>query len=124
MTSGVILTDADCGFCQRSAAHVPTLGVSVRISTLQSEDLAALGVDPERALEEMAFVGDDGTVRYGAPAWAAALRTGPLPWRVVARVMDAPGIRVAAAAFYRWVAHNRYRLPGGTAACSMPPQPR
>ena len=31
---GVILTDADCGFCQKSAAHVPKLGVTVRIATL------------------------------------------------------------------------------------------
>lgn len=122
MNSGVILTDADCGFCQRSAALVPRLGVRVRISTVQGEDLAALGVDPERAMEEMAFVGPGGTVRYGAPAWAAALRTGPLPWRVVARLMEAPGLRVGAAAAYRWIAAHRHRLPGGTASCAMPPR--
>ena len=83
-------------------------------------DLEALGVDSVRALEEMAYVGAEG-VRYGASAWAAALRTGPLPWRLVARVMEAPGARVVASKVYRWIADNRHRLPGGTPACAMPP---
>lgn len=119
----MILTDADCGFCQRAAGHVRRLGVRLDIRTAQAEDLVALGVDPERAMLEMAWVGRPGAVdpdvRYGAPAWAAALRTGPIVWRAVGTVMDLPGLRVVAAAFYRLVARNRHRLPGGTATCQL-----
>lgn len=120
MERPLILTDADCGFCQRAATHVPRLGVQVQVSTVQGEDLSALGVDPERAMREMAFVGTDGQVVYGAPAWAAALRTGPVFWRGVGRLMQAPGLRAVAARFYTWVAANRYRLPGGSSACALP----
>lgn len=118
----MILTDGDCGFCQRSAAQIHRLGVRVHVTTLQAEDLASLGVDPDRALVEMALVESDGTVRYGASAWAGALRTGPVLWRGVAALMEAPGLRRLAALVYRWVAGNRYRLPGGTAACSLDAQ--
>lgn len=116
----MILTDGDCGFCRRAATHVPKLGVTVEVATLQGVDLPALGVDPQRAMVEMAFVGADGQVVYGAPAWAATLRTGPRFWRAVGRLMQAPGLRAVAARCYALVADNRYRLPGGSAACALP----
>ncbi len=34
------------------------------------------------------------------------------------------GLNAVAGVLYRAVARNRYRLPGGTAACAMPAQPR
>ncbi len=114
-----LLTDADCGFCQRMAGHLPRLRLNVRIRTLQGEDLRELGVDPERALREMAVVLPDGGVRYGAPGWAAALATGARPWRLLAQIMDSPVIRPVAARVYRWVSENRERLPGGTPACRL-----
>ena len=114
-----MLNDADCGFCMRTARLVPRLGVDVDSSTVQSADLAALGVDAERAVVEMPYVHPDGRVDYGHRAFAAILRTGPLPWRGAGRLMTAPGIDSVARSAYRWVAANRHRLPGGTASCEL-----
>jgi predicted DCC family thiol-disulfide oxidoreductase YuxK len=114
-----MLNDADCGFCMRTARLVPRLGVDIDSSTVQAADLDALGVDAERAVVEMPFVHPDGRVVYGHRAFAAILRTGPLPWRVVGRTMTLPGIDFVAGRTYAWVAANRHRMPGGTAACEL-----
>jgi predicted DCC family thiol-disulfide oxidoreductase YuxK len=45
---------------------------------------------------------------------------GTLPWRITGGVLRAPGVRALAASVYRRVAANRYRMPGGTAACQIP----
>ncbi|PKH37629.1 Predicted thiol-disulfide oxidoreductase YuxK, DCC family [Nocardioides alpinus] len=118
-----MLNDADCGFCMRTAALVPKLGVDIDSSTIQAADLAALGVDADRATVEMPYVHPDGRVDYGHRAFASILRTGPLPWRVVGRVMTAPGIDRVARRTYHWIAANRSRLPGGTPACSLDARP-
>lgn len=114
-----MLNDGDCGFCMRTAALVPRLGVDIDASTIQEVDLAALGVDADRAVVEMPYVHPDGRVDYGHRAFAAILRTGPLPWRAVGRAMTAPGIDAVARRTYHWIAANRSRLPGGTPSCSL-----
>jgi predicted DCC family thiol-disulfide oxidoreductase YuxK len=119
MDRGLMLNDADCGFCMRSAALVPRLGVDVDAATIQSVDLSRWGIDEERAYIEMPYVHPDGTVDYGHRAWAAILRTGPLPWRVLGRLMTRWPLDPVARRSYHWVAANRSRLPGGTAACSL-----
>ncbi len=126
MDRGLMLNDADCGFCMRTAALVPRLGVDVDASTVQAADLEALGVDPDRAVVEMPYVHPDGSVDYGHRAFAAILRTGALPWRVVGRLRTTPPVDPVARRAYHWVAANRSRLPGGTAACeiSPPAEPR
>lgn len=114
-----MLNDGDCGFCMRTAALVPRLGVDVDSATVQSVDLAALGVDGERAMVEMPYVHPDGRVDYGHRAFAAILDTGPLPWRLVGRLMTTRPVDPVARRVYHWVAANRSRLPGGTPACSL-----
>jgi predicted DCC family thiol-disulfide oxidoreductase YuxK len=122
MERGLMLNDGDCGFCMRTAALVPRLGVDVDAATLQSVDLSRWGVDEARALVEMPYVHPDGRVDYGHRAFAAILATGPLPWRVVSRLMTSRLVDPVAARAYHWVAANRSRLPGGTAACSIDEQ--
>lgn len=114
-----MLNDADCGFCVRTAALVPRLGVDVDRASVQSVDLAALGVDEGRALVEMPYVHPDGRVDYGHRAFASILRTGPLPWRLVGRLMTTPLVDPVARRAYHWVAAHRSRLPGGTPACAL-----
>ena len=46
---------------------------------------------------------------------------GPKPWRVVGRVMTTGLVDPVARRAYHWVAANRSRMPGGTAACALPP---
>jgi len=116
-----MLNDADCGFCMRTARVVPRLGVDVDSSTVQAADLEALGVDPVRAVVEMPYVHPDGRVDYGHRAFASILRTGPLPWRLVGRVIESRPVDPVARRTYAWVAANRHRLPGGTAACELQP---
>ncbi len=54
---GLLLYDAECGFCTRAAHWVRRqLPVDVDVLALQSVDLAALGVDPGRAEREIPFV--------------------------------------------------------------------
>ena len=119
MERGLMLNDGDCGFCMRTAAQVPRLGVHVDAATLQSVDLAQWGIDEERAYVEMPYVHPDGRVDYGHRAFAAILATGPLPWRAVSRVMTSRVGDPVARRVYHWVAANRSRLPGGTATCSI-----
>ncbi|GAA1917132.1 thiol-disulfide oxidoreductase DCC family protein [Nocardioides hwasunensis] len=123
MQRGVMLNDGDCGFCMKTAALVPRLGVDVDAVALQTVDLSQWGVDEDRALVEMAYVAPDGAVAYGHAAWAGILGTGPLPWRLVGRCMTSRIGSPIARRVYRWVADNRSRLPGGTPACSLENRP-
>lgn len=123
MDRGLLLYDADCGFCQRTAGKVPLLRLELDVTSLQSRDLPALGVDPERALRDMPYVDAAGAVHYGHLAYAHALSTGPLPCRIVGRLLRTWPISVLAGAGYRLISRNRHRLPGGTAACELPPRP-
>jgi predicted DCC family thiol-disulfide oxidoreductase YuxK len=115
----LLLYDADCAFCTRSALLGRRLGLSAQIVPMQDVDLAPLGIAVADAEHAVPFVAQDGSVSFGHRAIAAALRTGPFGWRLLGRVLVLPGISPVAALVYRWVAANRYRLPGGTAACSI-----
>jgi predicted DCC family thiol-disulfide oxidoreductase YuxK len=114
-----LLYDGDCGFCTR-AARLADRALSVDVVPLQTVDLAALGVDANRAREELPFRAATGEVSYGSDAIAAALiATGGLrAW--LGRVMLARPVRIVARAAYRLVSRNRGRLPGGTPACAAP----
>lgn len=122
MAAPVLLYDADCGFCTATARRLPLLRLGVEVRALQECDLAALGVDEARARVEMPFV--DGTgVHYGHRAYAAALQHGHQPLRLLGRVLGSRLLDGPAGAAYHWVATNRHRLPGGTAACALDRRP-
>lgn len=115
---GALLYDADCGFCTRSASWLSRRGVP-GVRSLQSVDLAAQGVDADRALREIPAVLGSGEVVYGARAIGEALRVGPWSLRVAGWLVRRP-LAWPAAAVYRVVARHRHRLPGGTGACQLP----
>ena len=54
---------------------------------------------------------------------AAALRAAGPGWALLGRLLQLPLVRVLADRVYRVLAANRMRLPGGTAACALPPRP-
>ncbi len=124
MPEDLLLYDADCGFCTRVAGLAPRMGLAVRVRPLQDEDLASLGVDVERATRELPFVGTRGGVSYGHQAVARALMTGGLWWRTVGRLVGSRPARRPMSAIYHWVARHRGSLPGSTAACALPDEPR
>jgi predicted DCC family thiol-disulfide oxidoreductase YuxK len=117
-TAAVLLFDADCGFCTRSAAWLGRIGLAARIEPLQGADLPALGVDATRAAREIPFVSADG-VSYGAEAIGRALATGSAPWQVLGALLAHPPLLWPARWVYRLVAAHRHRLPGGRAACRL-----
>ncbi|MFT4286933.1 thiol-disulfide oxidoreductase DCC family protein [Nocardioides sp.] len=115
----LLLYDADCGFCTRAISLAPRLRLRATIGTIQDTDLAALGIDAERAQREMPAV-VDGRARYGHRAIAAGLRTGPAPVRLLGLIVGARPLGWLFGPLYRWVADRRHSLPGGTAACELP----
>lgn len=119
----VLLFDADCGFCSATATRVPLLRLRCAIKPMQSIDLAAHGVDPRRALREMPVIDAAGVVHWGHLGWAAALATGPLPYRVAGAILRHRPVEPLARLVYRWIATHRHLMPGGTAACALPSRP-
>ena len=113
MDRPLVLHDADCGFCAKCAAWIPRLGARVDVSSLQAEDLPALGVDAARAGEEMPVVMPDGRVAWGHRAWAEIVLAGPVPLRVVGRILGSRTMERPASFVYRWVAGNRHRILDG-----------
>ncbi|OLT38861.1 hypothetical protein BJF82_08345 [Kytococcus sp. CUA-901] len=123
-----LLYDPDCGFCTRAAQVLARWPVTCEVAPMTPDRLAAAGVDAQRADREIPFVDDAGQVSYGAAAIAAALRTadrsaplGRLVWAAGA-ALGAPPLAWVAPPVYRLVAEHRHELPGGTAACALPPR--
>ena len=120
----LLIYDGDCGFCTRSVRVATRLPVRMRVRPWQEVDLAALGISAERARREVLWVAAHGQVSGGAAAVADLLRSCRAPWPLLGRLLSAPLVRGLAERAYRWVADNRYRLPGATPACQLPPEER
>lgn len=115
----VLVFDGDCAFCTSSAHLLERIGPKAEIVAWQHADLDELGITAAQATEAVQWVEVDGTVRSGHEAIAAVLRAAGWPWRIAGRLITLPGISALAAVTYRWIARNRYRLPGGTPACAV-----
>jgi predicted DCC family thiol-disulfide oxidoreductase YuxK len=120
----VLIYDGDCGFCTRSVRLAAQLPVRMRVVAWQEADLAALRTTPDRARHEVLWVARSGRVFGGAAAVAEMLKSCRGPWPVLGGLMSAPVLRLSAEWVYRLVAANRYRLPGATPACQLPPELR
>lgn len=118
---GLLLYDADCGFCTRSAAVLVRWGARCRVEPMADVLIAQYGLVAARVAAEIPFVHRNGRIEWGAAAIAAALRTCPAPARWLGRVLRVPPVAVVAAWVYRRVAANRHRLPGSTGTCSTEP---
>ena len=68
--------------------------------------------------------GADGVRAAGPDAIAQLLARQRSALAVAGAVLRVPPVRAVAWPTYRWVARNRHRLPGGTAACSLPQEAR
>lgn len=80
--------------------------------------MSALGLTAVDGMTQVWFVNADGRLCGGAAAVNGALRyvwwTRPFTW-----LYPLPGIKQLQERVYRWVADNRYRLPGGSAQCRV-----
>jgi predicted DCC family thiol-disulfide oxidoreductase YuxK len=119
----ILIFDGDCAFCTTSARWLQRrLGGAVPVEPWQFTDLAAYGTTAERAQYEVLWVDEGGQIHGGAQAFARWLiHTGGW-WRPVGRMFTFPPIRWIAAGVYRVIANNRDKMPGGTAACALPPE--
>jgi predicted DCC family thiol-disulfide oxidoreductase YuxK len=118
--TGTLLYDGDCAFCSTSVRllrnWVPT---DAEIVPWQRADLVSYGLSEADCADAVQWVSE--TTRHsGAAAFAALLRTSRPWWRVVGRLLGSRAGLLLADPVYRWVAANRYRLPGGTPACQLP----
>lgn len=117
----VFLYDGDCSFCSTCAQFIERrIGTRAEVTPWQFADLAALGVPQAEAEEAVIWVGDTGPHVAGPVAIARLLVDAGSFWRPLGRVLDLAPVRWLAWPVYRWVARNRHRMPGGTAACSLP----
>jgi predicted DCC family thiol-disulfide oxidoreductase YuxK len=116
---GVLLYDADCGFCTRAALFLAARRPLVAVRPMAAADLDALGVDAVRARREIPLLRGDGTLAWGARAIGEALACCPAPWRWAGRVILAPVAFPLSARVYAWVSEHRGDLPGGTGACQV-----
>ncbi|MFG1945691.1 thiol-disulfide oxidoreductase DCC family protein [Nonomuraea sp. NPDC048826] len=121
----LFIYDGDCGFCTRSVTWLlDRARPAAQARPYQRTDLAAFGTTAARARHEALWVTRDArgrtAVRGGVQAFAALLGTAAPAWRIAGLLLATPPIRWIALAVYRLVATNRYRLPGGTAACAVP----
>lgn len=116
----LVLFDADCGFCTRWIGVVERRVPGVATASIQSSDLAALGVAADRATAEMPLVRVDGEVVYGHVAWADILRAAGAPWSWLGVVLGSRPLRRPAGWLYGLIARHRGDLPGGSASCKLP----
>lgn len=85
------------------------------------ERMAELNLTAEDGLTQVWFVDAYGRLTGGAEAINHCMRV--VWWaRPLTYLYYIPGIRQLQNYAYRWVANNRYKLPGSTDACAVPPR--
>lgn len=130
----VLVFDGDCAFCsscvrwgerylRQTLASGGWEAVAFQFADLAALDALAGGrgeVSAERAEREVLWVTPSGRVYGGAQAVARLLMRSGGAWAYLGAVLTAAPVRPVAGVVYRWVARNRHRMPGGTAACALP----
>ncbi|MFY1631886.1 DCC1-like thiol-disulfide oxidoreductase family protein [Solwaraspora sp. WMMB335] len=123
---GTFVYDGDCAFCTMCVRFIERrVPHRAEVVPWQWSDLGVLGLTREQALAAVQWVpaGAVGSAGAGPVAIAALLRTSNPFWRAVGAVLALPPVTALAWPVYRWIADNRHRLPGGTAACAVPREP-
>ncbi|MFF7989372.1 thiol-disulfide oxidoreductase DCC family protein [Kitasatospora xanthocidica] len=134
MKDPVLVFDGDCAFCssctrwaerylRQTLASGGWEAVAFQFADLDALDARAGGrgeVSAERAGREVLWVTPAGRVHGGAQAVARLLMRSGGVWAYLGAVLTLAPVRPVAGLVYRWVARNRHRMPGGTAACALP----
>ncbi len=117
----VFLYDGDCSFCTSCANFIERrIPTGAQVTPWQFADLDALGVARAEAEEAVIWVAPGQTHAAGPVAIARLLVDAGSFWRPLGRLLDLAPVRWMAWPVYRLIARNRHRMPGGTAACSLP----
>jgi len=124
--TAVFLYDGDCAFCSSCARFVEKrIPTGADVAAWQFRDIEALGlteaeVDAAVQWVELDDAGRPGEALAGPAAIAALLRDAGGVWRPMGAVLRWRPVLAVAWPLYRWVARNRDKMPGGTAACALP----
>lgn len=119
----VLVYDGDCAFCARSVRWVQRrLPRQPRIAAWQDVDLDALGLTARECHEALQWVDYRGK-EAGARAVGRLLQSQRGFWRLLGWPPFVWPFSALAEWMYGVVARNRDRLPGGTAACAVEPDP-
>jgi predicted DCC family thiol-disulfide oxidoreductase YuxK len=120
MVQPTLVFDGDCGFCTASVEWLKRwCRPAVRFVPWQRLDLAAHGLTEAQVAAAVQWLPQsDARIRPGAAAVARVLLRSRWPWRPIGVLMLTPPISWGAAAVYRLISANRYRLPGSTPACA------
>lgn len=117
-----VIYDGDCGICTRLAGFVRRrLRPDAEVRASQELDLAAYGVTEAECAEALQYVTSAGRTYAAQDAVARLLLASRPVWRPAGAALLLPGVNALAGVVYRWVARNRYRLPGASDACAVPP---
>ncbi|HEX6419031.1 MAG TPA: DUF393 domain-containing protein [Acidimicrobiales bacterium] len=117
----VFLYDGDCAFCTACAQFVERrIPTRAAMTPWQFADLAALGVAQAEVEDAVVWVAPGEPRVTGPDAFARLFQDAGSWWRPLGWALGRPPVRWLAWPVYRLVARNRHRLPGGTAACSLP----
>ena len=103
------------------------LNIQNRIAVLPWQTaglLARVGLTAEQTTESAWFVDADGRTFAAASAINESLAAMHAVFKPLVWLYQLPGIKQLEDAAYKWVAANRYKLPGSTAACAVPIQPK
>lgn len=121
----LILTEADCGFCQKSISQlqkyfpggwqaVDNLAVDVTQFGLTKQDIIDASWWVERTPAGIRTFG-------GAKNFGALLISRGGLWQVIGLLTFVPPFSWIAAGIYRLIADNRGKMPGATPSCGVPP---
>jgi predicted DCC family thiol-disulfide oxidoreductase YuxK len=114
-----VFMDGGCAFCQWARARVEPFDTNERLKFLDYNDPAVAALAPfsrEELDREMYVRAPDGSWHAGFAAWVVLLRAMPLlSW--LGALLGSGMFRSAGPKLYRWVARNRYRLPGSPPPC-------
>jgi len=122
VTQTKLIYDGDCAFCslcvklgQKNLKNFPVVVAFQRINP------------SEFGLTQKQVANSIWLIRAGLPpipanqAISAMLLAEANPgWRLLGWVTSLPLVRTVFKAFYYWVARNRAKMPGATAACELP----
>jgi predicted DCC family thiol-disulfide oxidoreductase YuxK len=117
-----LVYDADCGFCTKSARWLARRG-DVEIKPWQSvDDLEAVGLHLDMVNNAAYWVDEGSAPEAGHLAIGRALVQSGGWRRQLGRFTLSPVVAPAARRVYSWVARNRYRMPGSSDSCRIPPK--
>lgn len=112
MAELTVLYDGACNLCRSGAARVRHMDAHGLIELLDLHDANVAArfpqINAEEAMRLMQAIDTRGRVYSGADAWARIGLTLP-GWKLIAWLIQVPGIHFIAKRIYGWVARNRYR---------------